>query len=70
MFYRGVVHANEFGEQILGKILMSFWSPAKAKWAGRFLEASSRKALSMNPGMKVGRRCRAAAGNAAALPYR
>lgn len=27
-FYRDVVHANEFGEQILAKILMAFWSPA------------------------------------------
>ena len=24
-FYRDVVHANEFGEQVLAKILMSFW---------------------------------------------
>ena len=24
-FYRDAVHANEFGEQILGKILMAFW---------------------------------------------
>jgi hypothetical protein len=27
-FYRDAVHANEFGEQILSKILMSFWSEA------------------------------------------
>lgn len=27
LFYRDVVHANEFGEQILAKILMAFWSP-------------------------------------------
>ncbi|NLH16049.1 MAG: SGNH/GDSL hydrolase family protein, partial [Phycisphaerae bacterium] len=26
-FYRDVVHANEFGEQILCKILMAFWKP-------------------------------------------
>ncbi|HMO64520.1 MAG TPA: hypothetical protein PKE47_04730, partial [Verrucomicrobiota bacterium] len=26
-FYRDVVHANEFGEQVLAKILMSFWQP-------------------------------------------
>jgi alpha-L-fucosidase len=26
MFYRDVVHANEFGEQILAKIMMSFWT--------------------------------------------
>jgi len=26
-FYRDVVHANEFGEQILCKILMAFWRP-------------------------------------------
>jgi lysophospholipase L1-like esterase len=25
IFYRDVVHANEYGEQILSKILMSFW---------------------------------------------
>ena len=28
LFYRDIVHANEYGEQILGKILMSFWAPA------------------------------------------
>ncbi len=27
-FYRDPVHANEFGEQILGKIFMAFWQPA------------------------------------------
>jgi lysophospholipase L1-like esterase len=27
MFYRDVVHANEYGEQILARILMSFWTP-------------------------------------------
>lgn len=26
LFYRDVVHANEFGEQILAKIMMAFWS--------------------------------------------
>jgi hypothetical protein len=26
LFYRDVVHANEFGEQILAKILMAFWT--------------------------------------------
>jgi lysophospholipase L1-like esterase len=26
MFYRDVVHANEYGEQILAKILMAFWA--------------------------------------------
>jgi hypothetical protein len=26
-FYRDVVHANEFGEQVLAKILLSFWCP-------------------------------------------
>ena len=30
LFYRDAVHANEFGEQILGKILMAFWAPASA----------------------------------------
>lgn len=29
LFYRDVVHANEYGEQILAKILMAFWSSAK-----------------------------------------
>ncbi len=28
LFYRDAVHANEFGEQILSKILMDFWTPA------------------------------------------
>ncbi len=28
LFYRDVVHANEYGEQILSKILMAFWSGA------------------------------------------
>jgi hypothetical protein len=26
-FYRDRIHANEFGEQILAKVLMSFWKP-------------------------------------------
>jgi len=26
-FYRDVVHANEYGEQVLSKILMAFWTP-------------------------------------------
>ena len=25
-FYRDVVHANEFGEQILSKILIDYWT--------------------------------------------
>ena len=29
-FYRGAVHANEFGEQVLASILMHFWQPAAA----------------------------------------
>lgn len=28
LFYRDVVHANEFGEQVLAKILMAFWTGA------------------------------------------
>ena len=27
MFYRDAVHANEYGEQILAKIMMAFWTP-------------------------------------------
>ena len=27
-FYRDVVHANEYGEQILAKIMMAYWDPA------------------------------------------
>ena len=30
-FYRDPVHANEFGEQILSKIMMGFWDPASAR---------------------------------------
>ena len=26
LFYRDVVHANEFGEQVLAQILMAFWT--------------------------------------------
>lgn len=29
LFYRDVVHANEYGEQILAKIMMAFWAPAR-----------------------------------------
>jgi lysophospholipase L1-like esterase len=29
LFYRDVVHANEYGEQILSKILMAFWTAAE-----------------------------------------
>ncbi len=29
LFYRDVVHANEFGEQILAKTLMAFWTAAE-----------------------------------------
>ena len=35
LFYRDIVHANEHGEQILSKILMSFWNPSKPKTTGR-----------------------------------
>jgi hypothetical protein len=31
VFYRDVVHANEYGEQILSKILLSFFAPDTAK---------------------------------------
>lgn len=35
LFYRDVVHANEFGEQILAKVMMAFWtSPDPAEAAG------------------------------------
>ncbi|MEX2671445.1 MAG: SGNH/GDSL hydrolase family protein [Phycisphaeraceae bacterium] len=27
LFYRDVIHANEYGEQILAKIMMAFWNP-------------------------------------------
>ena len=37
LFYRDAVHANEFGEQILAKILMSFWDPAEP-WLARRLD--------------------------------
>lgn len=30
LFYRDAVHANEFGEQIPGKIMMAFWTPPGA----------------------------------------
>lgn len=30
LFYRDVVHANEFGEQILAKIMMAFWTAPEA----------------------------------------
>ena len=29
LFYRDVVHANEYGEQILSQILMAFWTAAE-----------------------------------------
>jgi hypothetical protein len=29
LFYRDVVHAYEYGEQILSQILMSFWTASK-----------------------------------------
>lgn len=29
LFYRDVVHANEFGEQILGRVFMAFFGPAR-----------------------------------------
>ena len=37
LFYRDVVHANEFGEQILAKIMMAFWDPPEP-WLARRLE--------------------------------
>ncbi|MHC1767114.1 MAG: alpha-L-fucosidase [Verrucomicrobiia bacterium] len=33
VFYRDVVHANEFGEQILARIMMAFFGPADARRA-------------------------------------
>ena len=45
-FYRDVVHANEYGEQILARIMMAFFDPAKEResadtepWLGTRLEA-------------------------------
>jgi hypothetical protein len=36
LFYRDPVHANEFGEQILARILMAFWTaPEETESAGR-----------------------------------
>ena len=29
LFYRDAVHANEYGEQILSKILLAFWTGAE-----------------------------------------
>jgi hypothetical protein len=26
LFYRDVVHANEYGEQVLAKIMLAFWT--------------------------------------------
>jgi xylan 1,4-beta-xylosidase len=37
LFYRDVVHANEFGEQILSQILMAFWTAANPATANRRL---------------------------------
>ncbi|MGO9204332.1 MAG: PQQ-binding-like beta-propeller repeat protein [Limisphaerales bacterium] len=31
LFYRDAVHANEYGEQILSKVLMAFWTAAEAQ---------------------------------------
>lgn len=31
LFYRDVVHANEYGQQILGKIMMAFWGAGRSK---------------------------------------
>ncbi|HSA02306.1 MAG TPA: alpha-L-fucosidase, partial [Candidatus Paceibacterota bacterium] len=36
-FYRDVVHANEYGEQILGKIMMAFWDPPES-WLAQGME--------------------------------
>jgi hypothetical protein len=33
VFYRDVVHANEYGEQILAKIMMAFWTAPGARQA-------------------------------------
>lgn len=37
LFYRDAVHANEYGEEILSKILMAFWAPAKRAKAGSMI---------------------------------
>jgi alpha-L-fucosidase len=36
-FYRDVVHANEYGEQILAKIMMAFWDPPEP-WLAQRME--------------------------------
>jgi hypothetical protein len=33
LFYRDVVHANEYGEQILARIMMAFWDPGSRERA-------------------------------------
>ncbi|MGQ9606812.1 MAG: SGNH/GDSL hydrolase family protein, partial [Thermogutta sp.] len=35
LFYRDAVHANEYGEQVLAKVLMAFFAPAGAAGAAR-----------------------------------
>jgi alpha-L-fucosidase len=37
LFYRDVVHGNEYGEQILAKIMMAFWDPPEP-WLGQRME--------------------------------
>ena len=45
LFYRDVVHANEFGEQILAKIMMAFWT-------ARIIRSSTRVPLSPTTGLR------------------
>jgi lysophospholipase L1-like esterase len=42
LFYRDVVHANEYGEQILARIMMAFWTaPPENKAAAPKVSAAS-----------------------------
>lgn len=47
-FYRDVVHANEFGEQILCKILTAFWQSPGAETPARSADVEARLVIARN----------------------
>jgi lysophospholipase L1-like esterase len=53
LFYRDAVHANEFGEQILSKILMAFWAPAQRAEACPHITPATCLATQLTPDFRA-----------------
>jgi lysophospholipase L1-like esterase len=53
LFYRDVVHANEFGEQVLARILMAFWTATPAASTTKATRTDGYRGIWFTPGPEV-----------------